>query len=442
MSAVLEARAVITATDQTKGAFDSLENRIKAASSQTRSLGAAMASIGRVSGPMSQVTGSISRAEAAVGAFGASAKAVDEVSAAVARAAKTMPQLAGQAQVLARAQTETARAGQQLAAELGRVDAVASRMGAFKALQTGFGEARRAFFGAKGQVQDLARQVEESDGRIVALRQRHAIAQAAQDRASAAVPAHPSRADAADSEGFARGRAAFVAGNDRYNAAVAERKAVAREIEDEVAANARLKRGYSGAQGEVSRMSAGLEQQKAALIGVKREMEELVGGPVKSLAGAEAALKAKVEGVNRAMLAQAHAAHGTAEAGATALHAAEAKAHGARSGHGGSQLAEIASLYGTIEAAEVAHRVVERYRDFDKERRYGKVVMGLDRRAAEAARRAGHPRERQFASSTTSSGWRRSASSRRAATARTRSSASPPPWRSSGRASTSPCRRP
>ncbi|MDX7950479.1 phage tail tape measure protein [Lichenihabitans sp. Uapishka_5] len=93
---------------------------------------------------------------------------------------------------------------------------------------------------------------------------------------------------------------------------------------------------------------------------------------------AEVALRGKVEATTAALERQVMVERRQVEQGAARAKQMAAQAQvSRRGGHGDSTLAGLAGMYIGHEVGHVGHQVIERYAEFDKERRYGKVVMGL-----------------------------------------------------------------
>ena len=171
-------------------------------------------------------------------------------------------------------------------------------------------------------------------------------------------------------EGFARARQSF-------NAARADVERLGREMNKAEAPTAKLSAEYKKAQAAVEAASRTFETQKTAMVGLKTEIEEL-SGPLRSLSSAEARIASDVERVTSALRAQGVAATRTAEELAAAARREEQGAQ--RRANRREALTTMGAFAGIAVAHAVEHGatdVVEVYRDFDKERRYGKAVMGI-----------------------------------------------------------------
>lgn len=153
--------------------------------------------------------------------------------------------------------------------------------------------------------------------------------------------------------GFADARAKFIA----TQTAVTQAAQAMKRGEGDARS---LARAYERAQSAASSAANAFERQKSALISNKRALETM-GVPINQAAAHQARLRTAIERTNAALEKQAIASERSHNrrlivAGAAA-YAGHAAAH--RIGHG---------------VRETLHT----YREFDKERRYGKVVMGLN----------------------------------------------------------------
>ncbi|MCK1758754.1 phage tail tape measure protein [Bradyrhizobium sp. 137] len=120
-----------------------------------------------------------------------------------------------------------------------------------------------------------------------------------------------------------------------------------------------LARSYEKAQAAVSRASAAFERQRSAFVGAKRGLEEF-GVPVNRAVSQQEKLRAAVDRTNAALDRQA--------------------AKSERSARRRQMISNAAGLAGGFlahEAKRGAGNVLHTYREFDKERRFGKAVMGL-----------------------------------------------------------------
>ncbi|MCK1424596.1 MULTISPECIES: phage tail tape measure protein [unclassified Bradyrhizobium] len=120
-----------------------------------------------------------------------------------------------------------------------------------------------------------------------------------------------------------------------------------------------LARSYEKAQAAVSRASAAFERQRSAFVGAKRGLEEF-GVPINRAVSQQEKLRAAVDRTNAALDRQA--------------------AKSERSARRRQMISNAAGLAGGFlahEAKRGAGNVLHTYREFDKERRFGKAVMGL-----------------------------------------------------------------
>ena len=128
-----------------------------------------------------------------------------------------------------------------------------------------------------------------------------------------------------------------------------------------------LKADYDKARAAVSRASTAFEKQKVAVLDAKRALEGF-GTPVGRIASEQKRLKGVIDSTTVALERQARAGG----------------AAGRRGGHGGGSHGDTGAL-GLVGlgiahgAGHFAHRVAETFGEFDKEERYARVVMGLDR---------------------------------------------------------------
>ena len=374
MSAIGEARIVISGVDNTGQAFAAVERHAKDLGSTLKAVGASAAQIGR--------------ATAALDGYGKVAREVDAVAAAMARAAKEAPGLKGPAAALGASATAATARMRELEVEARRVAQATGKIELFRGSQGGLAKARGEFAGAKAAVLDFARGIEVADAKVLKLKADLATVKAAGDRARASAEGlKPNRADASDREAFAAKSLAYNTAMRPYQEGVVEQARISAAIVEAEAARKTLGRGYDKAQSSVSGAAAALDREKAAAIGLKREIESVVG-PMTTLASAEARLKAQADGVASAMEHQAVASKRAAADARRTMeltdrsaghHAAPAGAArgGGHGGHGDSTILGLAGLYATHAFGHQAEETVETYREFDKERRYGKVVMGL-----------------------------------------------------------------
>ena len=118
-------------------------------------------------------------------------------------------------------------------------------------------------------------------------------------------------------------------------------------------------------------------RRAAAALEARSAMSGL-GISTEKAAAAEVSLRGKVEATTAALERQVAVERRQGEQSAARAKQASAQAQAARrGGHGDSTLAGLAGIYVGHEVGHFARNVVERYGEFDKERRYAKVVMGL-----------------------------------------------------------------
>lgn len=151
---------------------------------------------------------------------------------------------------------------------------------------------------------------------------------------------------------FASMRQKFAATQDAVQRAAQAMKAFDKP-------SAAMQSAYTRAQDAASRTAAAFDKQKAAAIGAKRALDAFGIAPGR-IASEQARLRASIDSTTAAMNKQAAAAersHRRRESLRTAGAAA-----GVYLGH---------------KAAHVAHSVLETYEEFDKERRFGRAIMGI-----------------------------------------------------------------
>jgi hypothetical protein len=152
--------------------------------------------------------------------------------------------------------------------------------------------------------------------------------------------------------GFADARAKFVA----TQAAVIQAAQAMKRGESDARA---LARAYEQTQSAASAAARAFERQKSALIANKRALETM-GVPINQAAAHQARLRTAVERTNAALEEQAVASE---------------RSHNRRMIVGGA-----AAYAGHLAAHRIGHGVRETlhtYREFDKERRFGRAVMGI-----------------------------------------------------------------
>ena len=306
MSAVLEARAVISATDNTGKAFDSLKARIAGISKTVEVMNRAIGSVEPVARQVGAIAGQIDRTSSALNHMGEAGRAVSGVAATIATVDRASAKLAGSVGKSSQAVAGLAR---DLSAAEGKLAAIGDFRGASKSLD----EASLAFRRGQQEVRRLSAEVAAAE--------------------------HPTKS---------------------------------------------LQAALAGAETDLARLNAAFKAEGAAVRFTSQALAE-ADVPLNRLRSEQERLRGVVESTTAAIRQQAQADRMAAEAAdhiaLAERRAASVQRHGgtAQWAHGGALhgISEVASLYGTFEAAEIAHKVIETYRDFDKERRYGKVVMGL-----------------------------------------------------------------
>jgi TP901 family phage tail tape measure protein len=309
MAAVLEARAVITATDETGKAFDSIKARIAGLDKTVQLMNQAMGSVGPVAKQVGAISGQIDRTSAAMKTMGEAGRSVAGVAGAISTVDRASAKMAGSVGKSSQAVLALSR---DLSSAEGKLRAISDFRGASRSLD----EASLAFRRGQQEVRRLSAEVANAE--------------------------HPTKS---------------------------------------------LQAALAGAEVDLARLNAAFKAEGNAVRFATSELAE-AGVPINRLRSEQQRLAASIEQTTAAIKQQAQADHLAAEAADRAAVAerrqATAQRHGgtAQRAHGGGHgalgtVAEMASLYGTFEAAELAHHVVETYDHFDKERRYGKVVMGL-----------------------------------------------------------------
>lgn len=309
MTAALEARAVITAVDNTGKAFDAIKAHIAGITKTVEVMNRAMGSVGPVAKQVGAISGQIDRTSAAMKTMGEAGRSVAGVAGAIASVDRASAKLAGSVGKSSQAVMELSR---DLSSAEGKLRAIGDFRGASRSLD----EASLAFRRGQQEVRRLSAEVANAEHPTKSLQA--ALAGAEVD--------------------LARLNAAFKA----------EGNAVRFAMTELAEAGVPLNRLRS----EQQRLTASIEQTTAAI--KQQALADRMAG----------------ESADRAAVAERRQASAQRHGGTVQ------PAHGGKHGVLGS-VAEMASLYGTFEAAELAHHVVETYDHFDKERRYSKVVMGL-----------------------------------------------------------------
>ncbi len=174
----------------------------------------------------------------------------------------------------------------------------------------------------------------------------------------------------ANMSGFAKSRLAFNESKTALEAHARAMKAVEKPT-------AEMERKYTQLQGAVSRAAAAFDKQKGAMIEAKRTAEQF-GAPLTKIAAEQARLKGVIDSTTHAIEKQSAAEKRAASA---AHENAKARGHGGGFGsgvaHAAGHLSGITGLVGGYGVVQAAEHGLETYREFDKERRYQKAVMGL-----------------------------------------------------------------
>ena len=327
MSVVAEAKVVISGSDHTGPAFDSIARRVESLGKTTKRVGDAAGAVGKIAAEVDKISASVGRSSAAVNRFagvlkvaGESSAGIGRIAASVDKAAATMPRLTADATAMAHAMQNVTAAERALAAETDRVARAGSKLTLFKELQADLKGAR----GVMGQAQrDLAGfddAIAARQSRIAALRDAHGAAVAAQNAASRGVADAPNRADAADEALFQSRMAARQRSLDAYNASVKARKSAEVELAQAVdpRQGEKLQRQQAGAAKAADLARAGYDMQRGAVRALKGEIEALAG-PMLSVSSVERRLVADAEAASRAFADQGAAATRAGEAAVRAV---------------------------------------------------------------------------------------------------------------------------
>jgi len=158
---------------------------------------------------------------------------------------------------------------------------------------------------------------------------------------------------------FATAKGGFSDARAKFREAQLGVEAAAKAMKRGESDAAALARSYEKAQQAASRTAAALDKQRGAFVNAKRGLEEF-GIPVNRAVAQQDKLRAAVERTNAALDRQA--------------------ARSERSARRREMLSTGVGIAGGILAHQVKHgsgEVIRTYREFDKERRFGKAVMGL-----------------------------------------------------------------
>lgn len=163
-------------------------------------------------------------------------------------------------------------------------------------------------------------------------------------------------------EKFDLSRGGFASARKNFRDAQVEVRNLAREMASVDKPSREMERAFKRAQQNVAAASRAYESQKSILIGNKRAVESM-GINVGSAATHQARLRSAVERTNQALLAQGRAQERSERGAARRLALGSALAAGGAMAAHGVKTGTKATLH--------------TYREFDKERRFGKAVMGL-----------------------------------------------------------------
>lgn len=158
---------------------------------------------------------------------------------------------------------------------------------------------------------------------------------------------------------FATAKGGFSDARNKFRDAQIGVEAAAKAMKRGEGDAAALARSYEKAQQAASRTSAALDKQRNSFVNAKRGLEEF-GIPINRAVAAQDKLRAAVERTNSALDRQA--------------------ARSEKSARRREAVGMAAGVAGGILAHQVKHgagNVIKTYREFDKERRFGKAVMGL-----------------------------------------------------------------
>lgn len=158
---------------------------------------------------------------------------------------------------------------------------------------------------------------------------------------------------------FATAKGGFSDARNKFRDAQIGVEAAAKAMKRGEGDAAALARSYEKAQAAASKTAAALERQRSAFVNAKRGLEEF-GTPINRAVAQQDKLRAAVERTNVALDRQV--------------------ARSERSARRRQMASDAVGLAGGILAHQVKHgagEVIHTYREFDKERRFGKAVMGL-----------------------------------------------------------------
>ena len=186
-------------------------------------------------------------------------------------------------------------------------------------------------------------------------------------------------------EQFDKVRATFASSRTAFNEARANVERLAKAMNAADAPSVKMRAELERARKEVSRSAESFAKHKDRLLDAKRAYEQLAGGPLRNVASAQATLRRQTDETTAAIKRQVAATVSGMEREAAAIkaqsRAATARQAPVRPGskHGDtSTVGGLVSLGIAHEFQEGMRKAIEQYREFDKERRYGGVVMGLN----------------------------------------------------------------
>ena len=187
-------------------------------------------------------------------------------------------------------------------------------------------------------------------------------------------------------EQFDKVRATFASSRTAFNEARAnvERLAMAMNAAD--APSVKMRAELERARKELSRSAEFFAKHKDRLLDAKRAYEQLTGGPLRNVVSAQATLRRQTDETTQAIKRQVAATVSGMEREVAAIKAQSRAAATARRApvrpggkHGDtSTVGGLVSLGIAHEFQEGMRKSIEQYREFDRERRYGGVVMGLN----------------------------------------------------------------
>jgi hypothetical protein len=190
----------------------------------------------------------------------------------------------------------------------------------------------------------------------------------AQDKTASALDSVVKRVGGAvkSIDNFRKAQSRFVEARSKFTEAQKSVEAAARAMSGTAKPTAALTAAYKQAQRAVTQASRAFEEQKSAVLGAKHELEGY-GVEVTRLGAEQARLKTQSAEATSALERQGKVA---------AREAAAAERRIVRRAEIGN-IAALGGIYVAHEAEHLAKSSIETYREFDKERRFQKAVMGL-----------------------------------------------------------------